>query len=1039
MQLGDCEMNLHSPQPKSCGGREINLSRENPTVGVQVVVQTYVFYSDPLSISPEENNTEQLTHLDDDGRERPKVDVKKSKRNTRGYSSSVTMNATCSVISLGPNGTKQIDFTVQSQRRHFHMERRQHGAYKQQENEGNPRVQATNSRETRDSIFKKSMEFESDKYAPSKITGTTTLANMVTGDGQKGHHYQGEKSLCDQKGNATQSATIDQTGHREKVHMSHYTKSAYIPVDEQRFTSGMFQIEREKDSATNMAASQTESSNPVCGLKEDESKLYLDNCTVPDHDSDEGTLCTRHNDSYQHEIDTFSLKPNIKSYNQQNQTGFDHNVCMLTVCLTIMVFDSEEMKQKLRPLFQAFPQAKSIQSLIHMLLQRTCAANNLTNLSVAEDLDHKDLKDAHGCDKGKIPNIHDAGLSHNHRSKSTQEPRKPHQRHSESGDQKSGKSLKSPRMTLTGLSQYFRSYVPRFPTVYTVFPSSFLPSMGASATDSLAHLGSRLASLSSLPASCDISRVRLAEAGFYYDNSKTARDASNVHEVVCYSCGLTYGQWKKGDNPTTVHVSLRPDCEYLKSKNAQNSTPGRASSQPASANAPSLVSDGSSSLASSGGYVSDQSSSIISSGHGSIVRGSSLQQSSVYSTDSGIGSGSFNSRSDMSRNGGDLATDCSSIPPTRPLNQSASSGLARDSAASSRVDYPNSYSASRDTSRARALDLDDRPPLDMNSAVYPQFCRHQERRATFSTWPLSDLFRPDDLVMQGFYYAGYADCLRCFYCGVGLKSWAEDDDVMVEHIRWRPSCGYVLNTKGRQFVDSVLNSLGNSNSNGEQNNGSSRDLENRTPQPNPAPISTSPSTNAPPTQNTTTEAPTTVRSVNGSASANATASSVSATASQLSAAATPSGGNASREVLKKVEDMGFSKNKIARAVRHFQQAGMTKISAEALVEKIIELDLDNSSDATATNSAQRDGLQTDGPEGASNYDLDADIQRAQRIISENERLKTRQKCKICKQAQVGMIFLPCGHILACTQCGPKTKNCTHCGEVIRATANVYLS
>ncbi|KAK7107862.1 baculoviral IAP repeat-containing protein 7-like [Littorina saxatilis] len=118
---------------------------------------------------------------------------------------------------------------------------------------------------------------------------------------------------------------------------------------------------------------------------------------------------------------------------------------------------------------------------------------------------------------------------------------------------------------------------------------------------------------------------------------------------------------------------------------------------------------------------------------------------------------------------------------------------------------------------------------------------------------------------------------------------------------------------------------------------------------------------------------------------------------------------------------------------------MTKISADALVEKIIELDSDDSSDATATNSAQRDSLQTDGPEGASNYDLDADIQRAQGIISENERLKARQKCKICKQAQVGMIFLPCGHILACTQCGPKTRNCTHCGEFIRATANVYLS
>ncbi|XP_070190190.1 baculoviral IAP repeat-containing protein 7-A-like [Littorina saxatilis] len=213
--------------------------------------------------------------------------------------------------------------------------------------------------------------------------------------------------------------------------------------------------------------------------------------------------------------------------------------------------------------------------------------------------------------------------------------------------------------------------------------------------------------------------------------------------------------------------------------------------------------------------------------------------------------------------------------------------------------------------------------------------------------------------------------------------------------------------------------------------------------------STNPSTNTP--QPPTTSATATAASANvqttssASTTPSATTPSASATASQASAAAAStssasSGGNAGREVLRKVEDMGFSKDAIARAVRHFQQAGKTKISADALVEKIIELDSDNSGNtATGGNPTHHEGLQTDGPEGASNYGVDADIQRAQRILSENERLKARQKCKLCKEAKVGMIFLPCGHILACTQCGSKTKNCTHCGEFIRATANVFLS
>ena len=80
-----------------------------------------------------------------------------------------------------------------------------------------------------------------------------------------------------------------------------------------------------------------------------------------------------------------------------------------------------------------------------------------------------------------------------------------------------------------------------------------------------------------------------------------------------------------------------------------------------------------------------------------------------------------------------------------------------------------------------------------------------------------------------------------------------------------------------------------------------------------------------------------------------------------------------------------------------------------------------------------------GPEEASSLLGSVDSERAQRLVRENERLKARQTCKICREARVGMIFLPCGHIVACTQCGSKTRNCSNCGQFIRATANVYLS
>lgn len=50
---------------------------------------------------------------------------------------------------------------------------------------------------------------------------------------------------------------------------------------------------------------------------------------------------------------------------------------------------------------------------------------------------------------------------------------------------------------------------------------------------------------------------------------------------------------------------------------------------------------------------------------------------------------------------------------------------------------------------------------------------------------------------------GYADCLRCFYCGIGLKSWEPGDDPCRVHASWRPECAYLRVIKGDDYVDDV--------------------------------------------------------------------------------------------------------------------------------------------------------------------------------------------------------------------------------------------
>ncbi|KAK3742210.1 hypothetical protein RRG08_064351 [Elysia crispata] len=42
------------------------------------------------------------------------------------------------------------------------------------------------------------------------------------------------------------------------------------------------------------------------------------------------------------------------------------------------------------------------------------------------------------------------------------------------------------------------------------------------------------------------------------------------------------------------------------------------------------------------------------------------------------------------------------------------------------------------------------------------------RLATFDPWPTDHHIKKEDLADAGFYYANYADCARCYYCGGGV-------------------------------------------------------------------------------------------------------------------------------------------------------------------------------------------------------------------------------------------------------------------------------
>jgi len=61
------------------------------------------------------------------------------------------------------------------------------------------------------------------------------------------------------------------------------------------------------------------------------------------------------------------------------------------------------------------------------------------------------------------------------------------------------------------------------------------------------------------------------------------------------------------------------------------------------------------------------------------------------------------------------------------------------------------------------------------------------------------------------------------------------------------------------------------------------------------------------------------------------------------------------------------------------------------------------------------------------------------LEQENQRLKTEHSCKICMDKDIGVAFLPCGHLISCLACVLALTICPLCRQPITATVKTYMS
>ena len=68
---------------------------------------------------------------------------------------------------------------------------------------------------------------------------------------------------------------------------------------------------------------------------------------------------------------------------------------------------------------------------------------------------------------------------------------------------------------------------------------------------------------------------------------------------------------------------------------------------------------------------------------------------------------------------------------------------------------------------------------------YPTYAILAVRISSFTAWPATMTQTPRDMAIAGFFFAGYGDYTRCFFCGGGLRNWEPGDDPWVNRERER--------------------------------------------------------------------------------------------------------------------------------------------------------------------------------------------------------------------------------------------------------------
>jgi len=476
-----------------------------------------------------------------------------------------------------------------------------------------------------------------------------------------------------------------------------------------------------------------------------------------------------------------------------------------------------------------------------------------------------------------------------------------------------------------------------------------------------------------------ISPADLAKAGFYSLN--------NLDSCKCAFCHNCVGDWVEGDQPMEEHIALFPLCPFVQGRDVGNI--------PISSN--------------------------------------------------------------------------SDDPILRPQSGSDETGIRWQSSHRNPNSGPEQLPPAQSAPLAGGKNPESIGILKHSGPLHPQHATLEARLRTFREWPPALRQQPAELADAGFYYIGCSDQVKCFYCDGGLRNWQPEDAPWVEHARWFSKCVFVRLVKGDEFITKCLaerppEKVAAGGSGGRQvTEEEVRRVMSQAIVRQVLSMGIDASRVKMAIKNQLESSGNAFESaehlINAAFSVQREQERRSRLENLSPSGATLTGlgegeGRSRRDRVELSNLLGEERMEVEEEAgstvsltpRSPTTSSTTSPTTTTPPAPAVQALATPGSSIASSNQQQEQELASISAElrelAASNNNKTANAAPGSPqsdLESENARLKEQRTCKICMDNEVGVVFLPCGHLCSCVLCAPSLKDCPVCRTNIQGTVRTFLS